>query len=109
MKVRRCMQEPPEARRPVLPTWLNGFSPQWSIFPPASMLRSRIPSPERRSAACLAFLDSRRPVKRSEEHTSELQSLMRISYAVFCLQKKKQNNNQYKRKQKETKERRTHA
>src|SRR3546814_2089575 len=32
----------------------------------------------------------RRPV-RSEEHTSELQSLMRISYAVFCLKKKKIN------------------
>src|SRR3546814_8161896 len=31
---------------------------------------------------------------RSEEHTSELQSLMRISYAVFCLQKKKQLYNQ---------------
>src|SRR3546814_5469266 len=30
---------------------------------------------------------------RSEEHTSELQSLMRISYAVFCLKKKKTNNN----------------
>src|SRR3546814_2411218 len=30
---------------------------------------------------------------RSEEHTSELQSLMRISYAVFCLQKKKHINN----------------
>src|SRR3546814_7624802 len=29
------------------------------------------------------------PDKRSEEHTSELQSLMRISYAVFCLKKKK--------------------
>src|SRR3546814_3337020 len=29
------------------------------------------------------------PVRRSEEHTSELQSLMRISYAVFCLKKKK--------------------
>src|SRR3546814_1684385 len=28
--------------------------------------------------------------RRSEEHTSELQSLMRISYAVFCLKKKKQ-------------------
>src|SRR3546814_1870000 len=28
------------------------------------------------------------PVTRSEEHTSELQSLMRISYAVFCLKKK---------------------
>src|SRR3546814_10638908 len=30
---------------------------------------------------------------RSEEHTSELQSLMRISYAVFCLKKKTHNNN----------------
>src|SRR3546814_4888448 len=30
-----------------------------------------------------------RPGERSEEHTSELQSLMRISYAVFCLKKKK--------------------
>src|SRR3546814_4533433 len=30
--------------------------------------------------------------RRSEEHTSELQSLMRISYAVFCLQKKKYQN-----------------
>src|SRR3546814_5582544 len=29
-----------------------------------------------------------RPAARSEEHTSELQSLMRISYAVFCLKKK---------------------
>src|SRR3546814_10536483 len=28
-------------------------------------------------------------IRRSEEHTSELQSLMRISYAVFCLKKKK--------------------
>src|SRR3546814_21023 len=32
-------------------------------------------------------------VARSEEHTSELQSLMRISYAVFCLQKKTQKSN----------------
>src|SRR3546814_5538519 len=32
-------------------------------------------------------------VRRSEEHTSELQSLMRISYAVFCLKKKKNNTN----------------
>src|SRR3546814_3428324 len=44
-----------------------------------------------------------RPRQRSEEHTSELQSLMRISYAVFCLKKKnknyhtiKINNNNYK-------------
>src|SRR3546814_1637571 len=34
---------------------------------------------------------------RSEEHTSELQSLMRISYAVFCLKKK--TNNEYKQLQ----------
>src|SRR3546814_6806127 len=33
---------------------------------------------------------------RSEEHTSELQSLMRISYAVFCLKKKKNKNKQTK-------------
>src|SRR3546814_7368672 len=32
------------------------------------------------------------PDRRSEEHTSELQSLMRISYAVFCLKKKKTQN-----------------
>src|SRR3546814_4153553 len=40
-------------------------------------------------------LGERRPAEdrvRSEEHTSELQSLMRISYAVFCLKKKKKNN-----------------
>src|SRR3546814_2294815 len=34
------------------------------------------------------FDDRRRQAARSEEHTSELQSLMRISYAVFCLKKK---------------------
>src|SRR3546814_4745083 len=32
--------------------------------------------------------DAHGPLARSEEHTSELQSLMRISYAVFCLKKK---------------------
>src|SRR3546814_377452 len=35
-------------------------------------------------------------VVRSEEHTSELQSLMRISYAVFCLKKKKKIKEEYK-------------
>src|SRR3546814_8773710 len=34
--------------------------------------------------------DKQERLRRSEEHTSELQSLMRISYAVFCLKKKKQ-------------------
>src|SRR3546814_7154848 len=36
-----------------------------------------------------------RQAVRSEEHTSELQSLMRISYAVFCLKTKKQTNKNY--------------
>src|SRR3546814_6576980 len=40
---------------------------------------------ERRRRSTTAVID----VKRSEEHTSELQSLMRISYAVFCLKKKR--------------------
>src|SRR3546814_6486792 len=39
-------------------------------------------------SACLGAADA--ATKRSEEHTSELQSLMRISYAVFCLKNKKQ-------------------
>src|SRR3546814_6485597 len=38
---------------------------------------------------CAASPDASRFNDRSEEHTSELQSLMRISYAVFCLKKKK--------------------
>src|SRR3546814_6897072 len=40
---------------------------------------------------CGAFAADALIVRRSEEHTSELQSLMRISYAVFCLKKKKNN------------------
>src|SRR3546814_6473000 len=41
--------------------------------------------------------------KRSEEHTSELQSLMRISYAVFCLKKKNTQKDQKKSKDTEHK------
>src|SRR3546814_10432060 len=43
------------------------------------------------AASASKFRPDHRPRSRSEEHTSELQSLMRISYAVFCLKKKKQN------------------
>src|SRR3546814_9437692 len=43
-----------------------------------------------------AFVERRqRDRGRSEEHTSELQSLMRISYAVFCLKKKKNTTHDY--------------
>src|SRR3546814_8960361 len=44
-------------------------------------------------ARSLFVEDMARNLKRSEEHTSELQSLMRISYAVFCLKKKKTKTN----------------
>src|SRR3546814_2347953 len=40
------------------------------------------------SAPLLAPVGNKQVTERSEEHTSELQSLMRISYAVFCLKKK---------------------
>src|SRR3546814_9410572 len=43
--------------------------------------------------ALLALVIALLVLTRSEEHTSELQSLMRISYAVFCLKKKKNKNN----------------
>src|SRR3546814_9972059 len=43
--------------------------------------------------ACAADREVQRRRQRSEEHTSELQSLMRISYAVFCLEKKKKATN----------------
>src|SRR3546814_6766307 len=41
------------------------------------------------SRVAVAIVGDARLFERSEEHTSELQSLMRISYAVFCLKKKK--------------------
>src|SRR3546814_2323344 len=46
-----------------------------------------------RYVTTLVFETATRPKSRSEEHTSELQSLMRISYAVFCLKKNKTQKN----------------
>src|SRR3546814_3157392 len=46
----------------------------------------------RRGIAALYARPAQRRRRRSEEHTSELQSLMRISYAVFCLKKKTNRN-----------------
>src|SRR3546814_4002420 len=50
--------------------------------------------PSKNQSPSKNFVASANPLvsERSEEHTSELQSLMRISYAVFCLKKKKMNN-----------------
>src|SRR3546814_2562910 len=68
-----------------------------TLFPYTTLFRSRIdekPVPKSSTATCTprrrsgSSREAVRP-RRSEEHTSELQSLMRISYAVFCLKKKK--------------------
>src|SRR3546814_2114682 len=48
---------------------------------------------ERRTGEVLRKCEPEDLLKRSEEHTSELQSLMRISYAVFCLKKKNSKHN----------------
>src|SRR3546814_2880252 len=79
-----------------------------TLFPYTTLFRSRGDRDDPRCAEQPARLDgavrggggARRTAglrrlygdPRSEEHTSELQSLMRISYAVFCLKKKKQTN-----------------
>src|SRR3546814_2856583 len=52
--------------------------------------------PERKGSAVLVRVERSEDLlgrPRSEEHTSELQSLMRISYAVFCLKKKRKTQN----------------
>src|SRR3546814_18860725 len=68
-----------------------------TLFPYTTLFRSRLRSATPCSIAqrvpsvtsnCILPPHSRVPASRSEEHTSELQSLMRNSYAVFCLKKK---------------------
>src|SRR3546814_7363949 len=64
----------------------GGFGPHDLLH----RLRRRNPRPTaRRPARRVMQPDLEPEILRSEEHTSELQSLMRISYAVFCLKKKK--------------------
>src|SRR3546814_7571904 len=66
--------------------WDQHFSP---LSLPEMFFQSADRDPD---AVLLDFLGRRYSyAERSEEHTSELQSLMRISYAVFCLKKKKKN------------------
>src|SRR3546814_5722786 len=56
-------------------------------FDPASVERLVLACPAEQGGSCWPSPECN--LARSEEHTSELQSLMRISYAVFCLKKKK--------------------
>src|SRR3546814_12891416 len=70
-----------------------------TLFPYTTLFRSRFGARRVSQSAVFAFMAtsilqivaalSGAETLRSEEHTSELQSLMRISYAVFCLKKKK--------------------
>src|SRR3546814_3941649 len=73
--------KPPLLRRPL--AGAVGIWPRWQTC--VSLSASAIPGPNIPEPVTTSDLP-----RRSEEHTSELQSLMRISYAVFCLKKKTQ-------------------
>src|SRR3546814_2451713 len=61
-----------------------------TLFPYTTLFRSvRCRGRARKRFCASAPAHGALSISRSEEHTSELQSLMRISYAVFCLKKKK--------------------
>src|SRR3546814_8488781 len=60
---------------------------------PALAVAVLLAAPAALAAETAAPADRAPPPKRSEEHTSELQSLMSISYAVFCLKKKTEQHN----------------
>src|SRR3546814_7250072 len=71
---------------------LEPFSPGWPLFEKHGDVFGRHKLPHHEASV-------NPPRTRSEEHTSELQSLMRISYAVFCLKKKNKYNTTYTQKQ----------
>src|SRR3546814_75810 len=69
------------------PSNTNAVGPDIKICAPS-------PGQAMRSSPPGSATATSRSTRRSEEHTSELQSLMRLSYAVFCLKKKKNNTNE---------------
>src|SRR3546814_10642243 len=79
-------------RRPPRSTRTDTLFPYTTLFRSPRLRCPKSPphrSPRRRRAGPRRpCRQAGRPPRRSEEHTSELQSLMRISYAVFCLKKK---------------------
>src|SRR3546814_5443085 len=82
-------------RRPPRSTRTDTLFPYTTLFRSVPVPRGHAsPRVSRAGAFCVAESLCRQipgtGSRRSEEHTSELQSLMRISYAVFCLKKKKQ-------------------
>src|SRR3546814_13190084 len=90
-------------RRPPRSTRTDTLFPYTTLFRSNGKMTASLPD-LCSTAACsshslLLIRRSLLPDHRSEEHTSELQSLMRISYAVFCLKKKKTIKNQYTTRQ----------
>src|SRR3546814_5243506 len=80
-------------RRPPRSTRTDTLFPYTTLFRSAGDNGSSDRSPARARASLKASMRCASGcAARSEEHTSELQSLMRISYAVFCLKKKKPHN-----------------
>src|SRR3546814_4061208 len=73
-----------QSRKPLHPTALRNIAMAFSAAEIGLQICHRIPFEGGNCRIMMQPLD-----RRSEEHTSELQSLMRISYAVFCLKKKK--------------------
>src|SRR3546814_5082578 len=78
-------------RRPPRSTRTDTLFPYTTLFRSAGSASAKRSSMRRsrRSISALPVDGKQLRASRSEEHTSELQSLMRISYAVFCLKKKK--------------------
>src|SRR3546814_3292934 len=66
--------------------FLRSFGEEWKLLPPDAMQLFHLFDAIPPKARAVLF---RQIENRSEEHTSELQSLMRTSYAVLCLKKKK--------------------
>src|SRR3546814_6675966 len=83
-------QPPPDRGSPPRPSYRRGRD-LTAPGPRPARRRAGSSGPPRRSPAAARRPGSSAGRDRSEEHTSELQSLMRISYAVFCLTKKKSN------------------
>src|SRR3546814_6555497 len=76
-------------RRPPRSTRTDTLFPYTTLFRSSSLLNCSIGTmPSLFRPALITTTSLRISTTRSEEHTSELQSLMRISYAVFCLKKK---------------------
>src|SRR3546814_8119283 len=88
-------------RRPPISTRTDTLFPYTTLFRSPDLLRRDPadgrehggPDRARRQPGALVRARAALRLGRSEEHTSELQSLMRISYAVFCLKKKNNRSN----------------